>query len=188
MFSLFLREKVSCRNIWCYPSVFLTRYSSILVKHAGRLYSGSSLVRHNRCISNSLAHLSVGPYGAGIFDPRAWGGGDEDVTNMITLEFSRVVLAIGVFAIGVELPKAYMARHWKSILFLLVPVMTWVSIFRQTRSPLFRGLWTHIHIGLVCIRGLDILFHPRPQFLVESGRRGLPYPYRPNLSCRSRWW
>jgi len=29
-------------------------------------------------------------------------------TNTITLELTRVVLAIGVFAIGVELPKAYM--------------------------------------------------------------------------------
>lgn len=69
--------------------------------------------------------LFPGPYGAGIFDPRHWGGSTE-VTNMITLEFTRVVLAIGVFAIGVELPKAYMARHWKSMFFLLVPVMTWV--------------------------------------------------------------
>jgi len=47
--------------------------------------------------------------------------------NEITLEFTRVVLAIGVFAIGVELPKAYMKRHWKSLLYLLFPVMTWVG-------------------------------------------------------------
>ncbi|KAI0314071.1 Sodium/hydrogen exchanger family-domain-containing protein [Amylostereum chailletii] len=66
-----------------------------------------------------------GPYCANIFDPRSWGNGDEDVTNTITLEFSRVVLAIGVFAIGVELPKAYMQRHWKSLFFLLGPIMTW---------------------------------------------------------------
>ncbi|EMD40247.1 hypothetical protein CERSUDRAFT_112439 [Gelatoporia subvermispora B] len=67
----------------------------------------------------------IGPYCANIFNPRGWGGGDAEVTNQITLEFTRVVLAIGVFAIGVELPKAYMARHWKSLLFLLFPVMTW---------------------------------------------------------------
>ena len=74
----------------------------------------------------SFSHVRSGPYGAGIFDPRGWGNGSEQVTNTITLEFTRVVLAIGVFAIGVELPKAYMARHWKSLFFLLVPVMTWV--------------------------------------------------------------
>ncbi|KAI0059568.1 hypothetical protein BV25DRAFT_1860149 [Artomyces pyxidatus] len=71
-----------------------------------------------------LFGVIIGPYGANIFDPRSWGG-TIDATNEITLEFTRVVLAIGVFAIGVELPKAYMQRHWKSLFFLLVPVMTW---------------------------------------------------------------
>lgn len=70
----------------------------------------------------------VGPYGANIFNPRDWGGGSIETSNTITLEFTRVVLAIGVFAIGVELPKAYMARHWRSLFFLLVPVMTWVRL------------------------------------------------------------
>ncbi|KAL0576556.1 hypothetical protein V5O48_005420 [Marasmius crinis-equi] len=67
----------------------------------------------------------IGPYGANIFNPRGWSGGNEDVTNDITLEFTRVVLAIGVFGIGVELPKAYMRKHWKSLFYLLVPIMTW---------------------------------------------------------------
>ncbi|KDQ50509.1 hypothetical protein JAAARDRAFT_582100 [Jaapia argillacea MUCL 33604] len=69
--------------------------------------------------------IAVGPYGVNIFDPRSWGDGSVETSNTITLEFSRVVLAIGVFAIGVELPKAYMKRHWKSIFFLIVPCMTW---------------------------------------------------------------
>ncbi|KAF9030638.1 Sodium/hydrogen exchanger family-domain-containing protein [Panaeolus papilionaceus] len=69
--------------------------------------------------------IIIGPYGANVFNPRSWGGDGDESTNVITLEFTRVVLAIGVFAIGVELPKAYMARHWKSLFFLLVPVMTW---------------------------------------------------------------
>ncbi|KAI0789689.1 Sodium/hydrogen exchanger family-domain-containing protein [Abortiporus biennis] len=72
-----------------------------------------------------LFGVVIGPYGANIFDPRSWGGGNLDTTNTIVLEFTRVVLAIGVFAIGVELPKAYMARHWKSLFFLLFPCMTW---------------------------------------------------------------
>ncbi|TFK22691.1 hypothetical protein FA15DRAFT_671226 [Coprinopsis marcescibilis] len=72
-----------------------------------------------------LFGVIVGPYCANVFNPRAWSGDDEEVTNVIVLEFTRVVLAIGVFAIGVELPKAYMAKHWKSLFFLLAPVMTW---------------------------------------------------------------
>lgn len=72
-----------------------------------------------------LFGVIIGPYGANIFDPREWGGGGEIMTDTITLEFTRVVLAIGVFAIGVELPKAYMRRHWKSLFFFLGPVMIW---------------------------------------------------------------
>ncbi|KAI1790160.1 Sodium/hydrogen exchanger family-domain-containing protein [Ganoderma leucocontextum] len=72
-----------------------------------------------------LFGVVIGPYGANIFDPRGWGGGERETINTITLEVTRVILAIGVFAIGVELPKAYMQRHWKSLLFLLGPVMTW---------------------------------------------------------------
>ncbi|KAI5123463.1 hypothetical protein M0805_008833 [Coniferiporia weirii] len=67
----------------------------------------------------------IGPYGANLFDPRSWGGGSDETVNAITLEVTRVILAVGVFAIGVELPKAYMQKHWKSLFFLLVPVMTW---------------------------------------------------------------
>ncbi|KAJ7162966.1 Sodium/hydrogen exchanger family-domain-containing protein [Mycena filopes] len=72
-----------------------------------------------------LFGVVVGPYGANIFNPRGWGGGNDETVNTITLELARVVLAIGVFAIGVELPKAYMRRHWISLFYLLGPVMIW---------------------------------------------------------------
>lgn len=71
-----------------------------------------------------ISSTILGPYGAGVFDPRSWG--DHKTETAITLELTRVVLAIGVFAIGVELPKAYMRQHWKSLTFLLAPVMTYV--------------------------------------------------------------
>jgi NhaP-type Na+/H+ or K+/H+ antiporter len=35
----------------------------------------------------------------------------------------RVILATGVFAIGVELPKSYMYRQWKSLVVLTIPTM-----------------------------------------------------------------
>ncbi|KAJ6487699.1 Sodium/hydrogen exchanger family-domain-containing protein [Mycena sanguinolenta] len=72
-----------------------------------------------------LFGVVIGPYGANIFNPRGWAGGSDETANTITLELTRVVLAIGVFAIGVELPKAYMRRHWQSLFFLLGPVMIW---------------------------------------------------------------
>ncbi|KAI9568563.1 Sodium/hydrogen exchanger family-domain-containing protein [Boletus coccyginus] len=113
MFSLFIREKLYIGEA-CWAFLF-----------------GVIIGKCIRCLHMFLAltgyrsPLNSGPYGAGVFDPRSWAGGNEETSNTITLEFTRVVLAIGVFAIGVELPKAYVARHWKSLFFLLGPVMTW---------------------------------------------------------------
>ncbi|KAK0234998.1 Cation/H+ exchanger [Armillaria nabsnona] len=67
----------------------------------------------------------VGPYGWGIFDPHSWG-----LSHKVTLEVMRIVLAIGLFAIGVELPRNYMARHAKGLLVMVVPTMAfgWVTV------------------------------------------------------------
>lgn len=42
----------------------------------------------------------------------------------------RVVLATGLFAIGVELPMSYLAKHSRSLLVMVVPTMTlgWVVV------------------------------------------------------------
>lgn len=52
-----------------------------------------------------------------------WGWGDD-----VVQEAARVIVGIQVFAVGVELPKFYAGRHWKSVGMLLGPVMTfgWV--------------------------------------------------------------
>ena len=82
----------------------------------------------------------MGPYFAGVFDPRSWGSD----SNEITLEVMRVVLATGLFAIGVELPKSYMARHAKSLLAMVVPTMAigW-AIVAGVYSLLFRYVFTN---------------------------------------------
>ncbi|KAG7093924.1 hypothetical protein E1B28_007559 [Marasmius oreades] len=68
----------------------------------------------------------MGPYGADIFNPRSWGPLEEK----ITLEVTRVVLAIGLFIIGIDLPKNYMYRHIRGLLVMVVPTMAigWVLI------------------------------------------------------------
>jgi len=50
----------------------------------------------------------------------------------------RIVLATGLFAIGVELPNAYMARHAKSLLVMIVPTMAigWVIVAGLSISAL----------------------------------------------------
>ncbi|KAI0318264.1 Sodium/hydrogen exchanger family-domain-containing protein [Amylostereum chailletii] len=66
----------------------------------------------------------MGPHVANVFDPRSW----TSDTNALTLEIMRIVLATGLFAIGVELPQSYMAKTAKSLLVMVVPTMAfgWV--------------------------------------------------------------
>lgn len=51
-------------------------------------------------------------------------------TQEITLKIMRIVLAFGLFAIGVELPESYLADHAKGLLVMVVPTMTfgWVIV------------------------------------------------------------
>ncbi|KAF8526149.1 Sodium/hydrogen exchanger family-domain-containing protein [Gautieria morchelliformis] len=77
-----------------------------------------------------LFGVIIGPVGADIFNPHKWSPSNSSLIdskgmNIITLEITRIVLAIGVFAIGVELPKQYLKKHWRSLFFLLLPIMTW---------------------------------------------------------------
>lgn len=53
----------------------------------------------------TVVGIIIGPHCLKLFDPYKWGGDDEEVTWEITLEVTRVVIALSVFAVGVELPK-----------------------------------------------------------------------------------
>lgn len=77
-----------------------------------RLYIGEATVA-------TICGIIFGPHAANLINPLSWGN-----TDLITLEFSRIVLVVQCFAVGVELPKAYMEKHWKSVTLLLIPVMT----------------------------------------------------------------
>ena len=68
----------------------------------------------------------MGPYCARVFVPRPW----VSTGDVFTLEVMRIVLATGSFAIGVELPKSYLAKHAKSLLAMVISTMTigWVIV------------------------------------------------------------
>jgi sodium/hydrogen antiporter len=91
-----------------FTSVFML--CSSIIKE--RLYIGEATVA-------TICGIIFGPHAANLIDPDTWGN-----TDQITLEFSRIVLVVQCFAVGVELPKHYMEKHWKSVTLLLVPVMT----------------------------------------------------------------
>ena len=89
---------------------------SLFIKE--RLYIGEASVA-------TIFGLIIGPHCLNWFNPFTWGN-----EASITLEISRIVLIIQIFAVAVELPKKYMKKHWLSVFLLLVPVMTvgWLMV------------------------------------------------------------
>ncbi|KAF8466060.1 Sodium/hydrogen exchanger family-domain-containing protein [Russula ochroleuca] len=91
---------------------FVVAYNLISLIVKERLYM-------NEVVLGTVFGILLGPHVLGIFDPRSW----THVTDILTREIMRIVLAIGLFAIGVELPTTYLADHAKSLLIMVVPTM-----------------------------------------------------------------
>lgn len=110
-----------------------------------RMYIGEATVA-------TLCGVIFGPHAANLINPDSWGNVD-----LLTLEFSRVVLVVQCFAVGVELPKFYMERHWKSVALLLIPVMTFgwlvVSLFIWWLVPPLD--WLESLIVAACVTATD---------------------------------
>ncbi|KAI0123914.1 Na+/H+ antiporter nha1 [Xylariales sp. AK1849] len=110
-----------------------------------RMYIGEATIA-------TLCGLIFGPHAANLIDPQTWGNVDE-----VTLEFSRIVLVVQCFAVGVELPKFYMERHWKSVVLLLLPVMTfgWLvtSLFVWWMVPTLN--WLESLCVAACVTATD---------------------------------
>ncbi|KAJ7628003.1 Sodium/hydrogen exchanger family-domain-containing protein [Mycena polygramma] len=109
---------------------FVVAFSTVSLLVKEKLYI-------NEVILGTIFGVIVGPHCANIFDPRSWGTS----TDAITLEVMRVILATGLFAIGVELPGAYMAKHVRGLLILVVPTMAfgWVIV-----AAIMHGLFPHL--------------------------------------------
>ncbi|CAG8532925.1 720_t:CDS:10 [Gigaspora rosea] len=105
-------------------SLFVVVFSLVSMFVKEKLYLSESLV----CVAVGIA---IGPIGLNIVAPEKWG---ENI-DVITREFTRFVIAIQVMACGVALPKliskpveskAYLWTQLKSMLLLLIPVMSWM--------------------------------------------------------------
>ena len=75
-----------------------------------------------------MTGIIIGPYALNFFDPRGWGNGNDTTANEITLEVTRVVIAISVFAVGVELPKVCQASLHPLFSVLLESVLSYLAI------------------------------------------------------------
>ncbi|KAG0247607.1 hypothetical protein BG011_001180 [Mortierella polycephala] len=62
--------------------------------------------------------IIIGPFAIGIFDPKSWSRYDT-----VTLEFTRIVIAVQVMAAGVSLPRSYMVKERQSLFMMIVPLM-----------------------------------------------------------------
>jgi NhaP-type Na+/H+ or K+/H+ antiporter len=83
----------------------------------------SQFIRNNLHLSEPpvavLFGIILGPYVLNWITPKLWGLDDG-----IMQEVTRVIVGIQCFAVGIELPKYYFNRHWKSVLYFLGPIMT----------------------------------------------------------------
>ncbi|KAK4668274.1 Na+/H+ antiporter [Podospora pseudoanserina] len=111
-----------------------------------RMYIGEATVA-------TLCGIIFGPHVANVINPTK----DWDSVDIITIEFSRIVLVVQCFAVGVELPKFYMEKHWKSVTLLLIPVMLfgWLitSVFIMWLVPPLN--WIESLVVAACVTATD---------------------------------
>lgn len=105
-------EPTAAHLLYLILSIFLVLYALF-----------SQFIRNRLHLSEpplaTLVGIAFGPRGACLFDPQTWGWEDN-----VTQELSRIIVGVQVFAVGVELPRKYFKRHWKSVAMLLGPVMS----------------------------------------------------------------
>ncbi|KAK5074333.1 hypothetical protein LTR64_006522 [Lithohypha guttulata] len=82
----------------------------------------SELIRNRLHLSEpplaTLSGIAFGPLAVDIFGSAEWRFQDN-----ITQEMARVITGVQVFAVGLDLPSAYVKKHWKGIAVLLGPNM-----------------------------------------------------------------
>ncbi|KAE9963114.1 hypothetical protein BLS_009622 [Venturia inaequalis] len=115
----------------------------------------SSFIRNRLHLSEpplaTLVGIAFGPKGADVLNPEGWGLGDD-----VVMEFTRLILGIQCFAVGLELPKQYMRKTYPSLLILLGPVMasSWV-ICALIMHFMFHIEWATSFVIAACLTPTD---------------------------------
>ena len=115
----------------------------------------SSFIRNRLHLSEpplaTLFGIICGPVGLDVINPTRWG-----LLDNITQEAARVIVGLQVFSVGVELPKTYFSRHWKSVAMMLGPVMTfsWLVTAAFTYAVLHTKFTTAMVIS-ACLAPTD---------------------------------
>lgn len=146
---------------------------SLFVKE--RLYLTESLVA-------TLVGIAFGPFGLRVVMPAAW---FPEQYHTVILEFSRVVIAMQVMAVGVSTPGGYLKKHWPSVLVLLGPVMVLMYLISTVAVKLvLRFDWYESMIIGACVSPTDpVLAHSVIKGKFAS--RYIPYHLRHLLAVES---
>jgi NhaP-type Na+/H+ or K+/H+ antiporter len=144
----------------------------------------SSFIRNRLHLSEpplaTLVGIIFGPECLNLLSPQKWG-----VEDNVTQEAARLIVGLQVFTAGVELPKMYFNRHWKSVAMMLGPVMT----FSWLITALFTWLviqtkWTTALTISACLAPTDPVL--AASVLAESTfSRRVPRRLRNLLSAES---
>ena len=144
----------------------------------------SSFIRNRLHLSEpplaTLVGIIFGPQVLDIINPIRWG-----VEDNITQETTRIIVGLQVFTVGVELPKAYFSRHWKSVGMMLGPVMTFSWLITALFTYLVLNTkWTTAMIISACLAPTDPVL--AASVLAESTfSRRVPRRLRHMLSAES---
>jgi hypothetical protein len=133
----------------------------------------------NEVVLGTAFGVILGPHVLDIFDPRSWTG----VTDNLTREIMRVVLGTGLFAIGVELPKKYMAEHAKSLLIMVVPTMAFGWLVSAGES----GRSRRENTPLTPASSIHPYPFPQIKFYILPRHCCMLDAYRPNYKRRRYW-
>lgn len=95
--------------------------------------------------------IIIGPKGFNVLTPHKWGFTDDMIQ-----EFTRIIVGVQCFAVGLELPQHYFKKKWKDIAILLGPVMTfsWV-VCAAFINILFDTSWVTALIISACLTPTD---------------------------------
>lgn len=72
----------------------------------------------------TIIGIIVGPFLLHFISPLQWTSFNQSILNQITYELMRIAIGIQVFFSGIDLPKRYCRESWKSLGFMIGPVMT----------------------------------------------------------------
>ena len=127
----------------------------------------------------TLVGIAFGPIAIKAIDPFQW-----DI-KVLTLEFSEIVVCIQIMNAAINLPKKFWKVRWKSVAFLLAPVMTyqWLSTAVILYLILRRSWIESLIIAAACAPTDPILANS-----VVSGRFAdihIPVPIRQLISAES---